>query len=250
MAGGHVVPGAVGRLLNPSLSLQGPRGRHDQSDGPDSPAGSEPARADRGPAVSLFSPCGERGSPGPPSRHQGPCPGLGLSWGSGLLEDSQLLTSGPLCLRLLPLGTGRPVLCWCPGHWLPLGPLPARGHQAPAIALVGAPEETRAGFPGSPRPVPLAAGAPSSISSPSGSPWSRQARCFHSRPPAWASEVRSRPTRHRVGPGARSPAPDELTLHSGLQLPAAHVLLGPAGEREDRPVPCACSSCVPGVAPR
>lgn len=67
MTGGHVAPGAVGRLLNPSLSLQGPRGRHDQPDGPDSPAGSEPARADRGPPVSLFSPCGERGGPGPPS---------------------------------------------------------------------------------------------------------------------------------------------------------------------------------------
>lgn len=37
----------------PSSSLQGPRGRHDQSDGPDTSPGEGPARADRGSHVSI-----------------------------------------------------------------------------------------------------------------------------------------------------------------------------------------------------
>lgn len=157
MTGGHIAPGAVGWLLTPSLSLQGPRGRHDQPDGPDSPAGSEPARADRGPPVSLFSPCGERGGPGPPSRHQGPCPWLGLSWGSGLLEDTQLLTSAPVPV---PAAAGDwpscpPSVPWTLGYlWAPCRPgvtvpppllLLLRPLRRPGLASSAAPQSSSSG---------------------------------------------------------------------------------------------------------
>ena len=103
-----------------------------------------------------FRPVG--GQPAPDLRAPVPVPAAAGDW--------------PSCALLVP---------WTPGClW---APCQHRVTVPPPLLLSRPLRRPGLASPAAPSPVPLAADAPSSISSPSWSPWSCQAHCFHSRPP-------------------------------------------------------------------